>query len=72
MIGQNDSAGEIFSLSDAQTVLSFANSNSWVTRIAYWSVGRDNGGCAGSGSASPSCSGISQSQYAFAKVFDSF
>jgi Ricin-type beta-trefoil lectin domain-like len=72
MIGQNDSSGEVFTLGDATTVLNFAKSNSYVSRLAMWSMGRDNGNCAGSTSASPSCSGISQGTYAFSEIFEAF
>ena len=72
MIGQNDTSGEIFTLADASTVLNFANANSYVTRLAMWSVGRGNGGCAGTTYASPSCSGISQGTYAFSDIFKAY
>jgi chitinase len=72
MIGQNDTGGEIFTLADATTVVNFAKANSYVSRLAYWSVGRDNGSCAGDTAASPSCSGISQSTYQFAGIFEGF
>jgi endoglucanase len=72
MIGQNDTAGEIFTLSDAQTVLSFAQSNNKITRLSFWSVPRDNGGCAGNTQASDTCSGISQSTWAFSRAFEPF
>ena len=71
MIGQNDSQGEIFSQADAQTVLSFANAHG-ITELSFWSAGRDNGGCAGQTYASPSCSGLSQNQWAFTKAFTPF
>ncbi len=72
MIGVNDTNTEIFSLNDAQTVLNFANANSYVSRIAMWSLGRDNGGCAGQTWASPSCSGLSQSSFAFSANFRTY
>ena len=72
MIGVNDTQGEVFRLADAQTLLNFANANSYVTRLAMWSVGRDNGNCAGAGYASPSCSGLAQSAYQFSKIFEAF
>jgi hypothetical protein len=72
MIGQNDSQGEIFTLSDASSLLSFAQSNSWVTMIAFWSVGRDNGGCPGQTYASPTCSGVAQSQFQYINTFKAF
>jgi hypothetical protein len=58
MIGVNDVTCEIFQLSDMDQ-LKAANP----AFISFWSLGRDNGGC--SGIVSPSCSGISQSTYAF-------
>ncbi|MGI8665787.1 MAG: carbohydrate-binding protein, partial [Jatrophihabitans sp.] len=71
MIGQNDSQGEIFSLNDAQTVLSFANAHG-ITELSFWSAGRDNGGCPGQSYASPSCSGLSQAQWQFTTTFKPF
>jgi chitinase len=71
MIGQNDSAGEIFSMSNAQQVLSFAQSKQ-VGELAFWEVSRDNGSCAGSTTASPTCSGLSQSTYAFINTFKAY
>jgi chitodextrinase len=72
MIGINDVASEIFQLSDAQMLLNFANSNSYITRLAMWSVSRDNGSCPNQGFASPICSGIAQSNWAFANIFKPF
>jgi Malectin domain/Glycosyl hydrolases family 18/Fibronectin type III domain len=72
MIGQNDTQGEIFHLNDVNTVLNFANANSYVTRLSFWSLARDNGGCAGQTFASPTCSGISQSTYQFSQSFEPF
>src|SRR5215216_2878038 len=72
MIGINDVNTEIFQLSDAQSLLNFANANSYITRLSMWSVARDNGGCAGQGFASPTCSGISQSNWAFSNIFKPF
>jgi len=72
MIGINDTNTEIFQLSDAQSLLNFANSNSYITRIALWSVARDNGSCPNQGFASPVCSGVAQSNWAFAHIFEPF
>jgi hypothetical protein len=72
MIGQNDSGGEIFTLADANTLLNFANAHSYVSRLAMWSMGRDNGSCAGDTSASPSCSGVTQSNYEFSGIFKAY
>jgi chitinase len=72
MIGQNDSAGEIFTITDAQTVVNFANSNG-VGRLAFWSISRDQP-CAGGagGGASPICSSINQNSLDFTRIFTSF
>ena len=71
MIGQNDSPGEVFSLSNAQQVLAFAQQKK-IGELAFWEVSRDNGNCAGSTTASDTCSGVSQSIYAFINAFKSF
>jgi hypothetical protein len=71
MIGQNDSQGEIFGPGDASTVISFAQAHG-VTELAFWSAGRDNGGCAGQTYASPSCSGLAQDPGAFTTQFAGF
>jgi chitinase len=72
MIGINDVNTEIFQLSDAQSLLNFANANSYITRLSMWSVARDNGSCPNQGFASPVCSGISQSNWAFANILKPF
>lgn len=72
MIGQNDVQSEIFQLSDATMLLNFANANSFITRLSMWSVSRDNGSCPNQGFASPVCSGIAQSNWAFANIFKPF
>jgi hypothetical protein len=71
MIGQNDSAGEIFTLGNAQSTVSWARSNG-VALMGFWSVGRDNGGCPGSRAASATCSGVSQSAFQFSSAFRAF
>lgn len=71
MIGQNDSAGEIFTTADAASVVSHAKSKG-IAMVSFWSEGRDNGGCAGQTSASSTCSGISQSTGAFTTAFQKF
>jgi hypothetical protein len=71
MIGVNDSAGETFTLDDAQVVLNYAQANSNVVALlAFWSVGRDNGGC--SGTVSPLCSGLPQKDWDFTRIFQKF
>jgi chitinase len=70
MIGQNDQAGEIFTIANAQSLVSFANSTG-VGRLAFWSIGRDQP-CPGGagGGASPNCSSISQSALQFTSIFN--
>lgn len=68
MIGDNDT-GPVFTLADAQQLLSFAQSNH-VGRLAFWSEGRDNGNC--SGGVSPSCSGIAQGLFQFTSIFHGY
>jgi chitinase len=71
MIGQNDTQGEIFSLSNASQVLSFATANH-IGELSFWAVSRDNGSCAGSTNATDTCSGISQATNAFTNTWESF
>lgn len=71
MIGQNDSAGEIFTLNDASTLLAFAETNH-IGELSMWAIGRDNGNCAGSSKTTDTCSGIAQSSFAFSQVFVGF
>jgi hypothetical protein len=66
MIGKNDT-GPIFSIADAQKLVTWADGKH-VGELAFWSVGRDNGGCPGGG-VSPTCSSISQSTYQFTSIF---
>lgn len=70
MIGVNDVLGEVFTLEDARLLAAFAASNANIGRLSMWSVSRDNGSCAGSASAVPTCSGIAQSPYAFSAIFE--
>jgi hypothetical protein len=72
MIGQNNTAGEIFDLVDADQLINFARANSYVGWLSFWSLGRDNGGCPGQTTASASCSGISQGAYAFTTKFKAY
>jgi hypothetical protein len=72
MIGKNDTQNETFTLANATEVLNFANANVYVNMIAMWSANRDNGGCAGQTSASPTCSGLSQGSFAFVNTWKSF
>jgi hypothetical protein len=69
MIGRNDT-GPIFSIADAQKLVTWAD-GAHVGELAFWSVGRDNGGCPG-GAVSPTCSSISQSTYQFTSIFSGY
>jgi hypothetical protein len=71
MIGQNDTPGEILTVADAASVESYA-AQKGIALTSFWAEGRDNGGCPNSGSASSTCSGISQSNGAFTQAFQPF
>ena len=71
MIGQNDSAVEVFTLADAATTVSHASAMG-IAEVAFWSEGRDNGGCPGQASASSQCSGIDQNTGDFTVAFNAF
>ncbi len=70
MIGLNDVVPEVFTFSDAQLLLNYARTNE-IGRLAMWSMTRDKQ-CNGSPQVSPVCSGIAQTQFAFANLFKSF
>jgi hypothetical protein len=72
MIGVNDTNTEIFTLSNASDFTTWAKGQSFINRLAFWSLARDNGGCAGQGFASPTCSGLSQSTWQFSSLFAPF
>lgn len=71
MIGQNDSAGEIFSLSNARKVLSFAKQKH-IGELSMWEISRDNSTCIARTKATDTCSGVSQSIYAYTNIFKEF
>jgi chitodextrinase len=72
MIGQNDTQGEIFTLSNASAFVSWAKGQSYINRLSFWSLSRDNGGCPGQTWASPTCSGVSQSTWQYSSIFRGF
>jgi chitodextrinase len=72
MIGVNDTNTEMFTLSNASALATWAKGQSFVNRLAFWSLARDNGGCAGQGFASPTCSGVSQTTWQFSSQFAPF
>jgi chitinase len=71
MIGQNDIAGENFTVPDAEGLVSFAGSTH-LCRISMWSLNRDSQ-CGSSfpetGLLSNTCSGTAQSSLEFSQVF---
>ena len=71
MIGVNDTPGEVFSLDDAKTLVAFANKNTWISRLAFWSLGRDQNPSGNTAvSASSVSSGVIQDPFAFTKIFN--
>jgi chitinase len=72
MIGVNDTNTETFTLANASALATWAKGQSFINRLAFWSLARDNGGCAGQGFASATCSGVSQSTWQFASMFAPF
>jgi chitinase len=64
LIGKQDTAPEVFTTTDAQTVENFAVGDSQVNRIAFWEVALDQCGS--------SCSGTSQTQWQFSHIFEPF
>jgi hypothetical protein len=69
MIGRNFN-GRVFTQAHARQLVGWANANH-IGLLAFWSVGRDNGGCPGGG-VSPTCSSIAQSTYEFTNIFKGF
>ena len=69
-IDDNQSKAEVTRLSDARRILSFARDHS-LGLLSIWAIQRDNGGCPGSAD-SNSCSGISQGDWAFSHLVESF
>ena len=67
MIGQNDSAGEVTSLADARTIVSFAADNG-VGRVAFWSLNRDQQCSADRWGARGDCAGVKQAPLAFTTI----
>ena len=57
---------------NADTLIAYAKANTYVGWLSFWSLGRDNGSCAGNTTASASCSGITQNNYDFTNKFKAF
>jgi len=71
MIGYNDTPGEIFTLTDAQTLLSYALSNG-LGMLSMWSETRDQQCATASSWAQPTCSGVAQQPFEFSGIFKKF
>lgn len=69
MIGRNFN-GKVFQLDHAKQLVAWAKSKK-VGHLAFWSLGRDNGKCAGGG-ISPDCSSIAQTELEFTKIFEEY
>lgn len=69
-IGQNDVKSEIFSLADAQALESWAETQSWVGTVSFWSSNRDSGDT--SGRHGDTSSGVAQRPWAFTQIFQRF
>jgi Glycosyl hydrolases family 18 len=61
---------EVTYLYDAQTMLSFAQSNN-MNFLSIWAIQRDNGGCPGT-TDSNTCSGITQNPWDFSHILEPF
>jgi chitinase len=69
-IGLNDVTPEVFTLGDASTTLSAAQSGG-IGMLTFWSTGRDQQ-CSGAPVVTGTCSGIIQSPWAFTNIFNLF
>jgi len=69
MIGRNFN-GKKFEVVHGKKLVQWASDNR-IGFLSFWSVGRDNGQCAGGG-ISPSCSSVIQREYEFIKIFQQF
>jgi hypothetical protein len=70
MNGETDEASETVSLSDFQTILTFAGEHH-LGRVSFWAVNRDRP-CQAKGAAEEECSGISQSSLAFTSMLAAY
>jgi hypothetical protein len=65
MLGVNDNTSEVFGLTDAQQLITFAKQNH-LNELAFWEVTRDANACQGGLS---KCTNITQTPYQFSKLF---
>ncbi|MGW1212484.1 cellulose binding domain-containing protein [Streptomyces sp. NPDC002499] len=68
MLGQNDTASEVFTFADAQQVLTFAKQNH-LGELGFWDVTRDRNACTG---ALSQCTNVPQTPYQFSKLFATY
>jgi hypothetical protein len=61
---------EVTALTDAQTMLNFAQANN-MNFLSIWAIQRDNGGCPGTRD-SNTCSGITQNTWDFSHLLEPF
>ena len=69
MIGYGDDTAEIFTLSDAADVVSFAD-HYGLGRLAMWSANRDAQCTNPRGQPQNTCSGVTQTTWEFSSVFE--
>ena len=72
MIVVKDTNTEVLTLANASALVAWAKGQTFINRLAFWSLARDNGGCANQGFASPVCSGLAQSTWQFSSMFTPF
>lgn len=68
MLGQNDNPSEVFGLTDAQQLVTFAQQNH-LGELAFWEMTRDANACNGGLS---QCTNVPQTPYQFSKLFAGF
>ena len=71
MIGQNDQAGEIFTLDNARQLAAFAGGKG-AGMMSIWSMTRDQGGCDGKFPPGELCSSIPQEKFEFTNIFKNY
>jgi len=67
LIGINDINSEVFQLSDAQLLLSYAQNNGWGL-LSFWSAARDNQCPQPVNSSQNTCSGVTQTPWEFSGI----
>lgn len=72
MLGKNDVSPEVFTQTDAQTLLNYAQNNPRIGFLSMWSVARDHPCPADARVVKGTCSGIAQQPYDFAHIFGKF